>query len=102
MEATKKEHPNIKTPCNQCPFRKDTISGWLNERAHEIAEAESFVCHKTLNTKLKQCAGFILLVGDQSLMSRVAKVLKFDLELSGSELVFDSKRDFIEHHGGKN
>ncbi len=39
--------PCTKTPCSNCPFRKDTLDGWLGEdRMREMLNADSFVCHK--------------------------------------------------------
>lgn len=99
--------PIIKTPCNNCPFRKDSLQGWLGEkRMIEILESDSFVCHKTTkndientdNRDRKQCAGFMIIQKDRSTVVRVAKVLKIDLDLKGVDLIFDNKNDCIEHH----
>lgn len=50
--------PHIKKPCRDCPFRKDTLKGWLGEeRIREIITADSFVCHKKTDM---QCAGHML------------------------------------------
>lgn len=39
--------PCVKKPCKDCPFREDSMEGWLGKaRAKEIAEAQSFVCHR--------------------------------------------------------
>lgn len=93
--------PIIKTPCNNCPFRKDVEPFLSGQRAAEIADAESFVCHKTIHKELKQCGGFMLISGDDSEAVRLAKALRIDLELKGRELVFDNKQDFINHHKNK-
>lgn len=88
--------PNCKTPCKHCPFRKDCLPGWLGkERITEILEQDSFVCHK--DTGL-QCAGFMLIKGNESTYLRFAQAIKHDLNLKGKDLVFDSKKDCIEHH----
>lgn len=34
--------PCTKKPCANCPFRKDTLKGWLEHRIEEIVEADSF------------------------------------------------------------
>lgn len=91
-----KDLPHKKAPCKDCPFKKSALKGWLGrERMEEITNSDSFVCHK--NTSL-QCAGHMLLLGDQSAYVRLAKVLNIDLELKGEALVFDSINDCIEHH----
>lgn len=99
--------PNIKKPCKNCPFRKDSLKGWLGEeRITEILESDSFVCHKTvdyerdrdMDNNRKQCAGFMLLKGDESSFVRFAKYFKTPLILSGRELVFETKEDCIQHH----
>lgn len=99
-------------PCKNCPFKKTTLKGWLGrERAEEIAQAESFVCHKTLRPDLeeegktdhrKQCAGFMILKKEEAQAVLFARVLGIDLKLTGAEEIFDSKEDFINHHDHKN
>lgn len=99
--------PIIKTPCNNCPFRTDSLKGWLGEnRMIEILQSDSFVCHKTTkkdiqneeNRHRKQCAGFMIIQKENSQAVRIAKVLKLDLELKGQKLIFDKKEDCIKHH----
>lgn len=99
--------PLIKSPCKDCPFRKDCLEGWLGEkRISEILKQDSFVCHKTTNNDVegsdnldrKQCAGFMLLKGSESAFVKLSKSLKLDLGLTGRELVFEHKQDCITHH----
>ncbi len=91
--------PHQKKPCVQCPFRKDILEGWLGaERMTQILETDSFVCHKKTGS---QCAGHMLLIGDENAFVRLAKVLNIDLALSGRELVFDTKQDCNTHHDWK-
>lgn len=61
----------------------------------EIVKADSFVCHK--NTDL-QCAGHMLLLAYNNEFYRTAKRLNMELNLTGSELIFDSVTDAIKHH----
>ena len=50
--------PHVKKPCKDCPFRKDSLQGWLvKERMAKILEQQSFVCHKKHDL---QCAGHML------------------------------------------
>lgn len=86
----------MKKPCRDCPFRKDCLKGWLGkERMEEILNHDSFVCHKKNDL---QCAGHILINEDDNLFYRLAKKLNIKLELSGSQLVFENKKDCIDHH----
>lgn len=88
--------PHIKKPCRDCPFRKDTLEGWLGkEHSTQILAADSFVCHKKTDM---QCAGHMLINGQDNAFARLAGRLRIELDLSGSELVFDSKEACIEHH----
>lgn len=88
--------PHIKTPCRDCPFRKDALKGWLGEqRVAELLAADSFVCHKRTDM---QCAGHMLINGKDNAFVRVASVLNIALDLSGREQVFASKAACIEHH----
>jgi hypothetical protein len=64
------ELPHIARPCRDCPFRNDTLKEWLGaERMQEILGADSFVCHKKTD---KQCAGHMLIKGNDNLFVRVA------------------------------
>lgn len=88
--------PNVKKPCKDCPFRKDSLKGWLGkERMTQILEADSFVCHKKTDL---QCAGHMLINGNANGFVRLANHMGIEVQLSGEELVFDSQQDCIEHH----
>ena len=88
--------PHIVRPCRNCPFKKDAIKGWLGqERMEEILGCDSFVCHKKPD---KQCAGHMLINGEKNGYVRLAGRLGIELDLSGRELVFDTKKDCLDHH----
>lgn len=88
--------PCVKKPCKDCPYRKDSLKGWLGEeRMTELLNTDSFVCHK--NTEL-QCAGHMLIKGDANIVVRVAKIYKEDLKLKGEDLIFDTEQQCIDHH----
>ncbi len=88
--------PNVKKPCAQCPFRKDTLKGWLGgERMSEILAQDSFVCHKK---QYLQCAGHMLINGNDNGFVRLANRLGIELELSGKEMVFETLEDCVSHH----
>jgi len=91
--------PCTKSPCANCPFRKDTLDGWLGkERMEEITSSDSFTCHKTSKPRL-QCAGHMLLLKEQNQFYRLGKMFYRDrFELQGEELIFNSVEECIEKH----
>lgn len=91
-----KSLPNVKKPCQNCPFRKDALQGWLGEeRMKEILSQRTFVCHKKTHL---QCAGHMLIKGRENDFVDLASRLGIELELSGRELVFDTEKECIERH----
>lgn len=61
----------------------------------EILESDAFVCHKKTDL---QCAGHMLIKGNENAFVRIAAAMGLELELSGRELVFQNQSDCIEHH----
>ena len=95
-----KSLPYCKAPCAECPFRKDSLKGWLGaSKMQFILEKGSFVCHK--NTK-KQCAGHMIINGNDNQFVRLAQRFGMPVELSGQDLIFNNKPDCIEHHNYEN
>jgi hypothetical protein len=88
----------MQSPCAGeilCPFRKDCLKSLLGkERAIEIVESDSFVCHKNND---RQCAGHML-VSQSNVMVRVANAMGVDMKLDQDVDVFDSEQEFVEHH----
>lgn len=88
--------PHVTRPCRDCPFRKDSLKGWLGEsRMADILKMDSFFCHKKT---AKQCAGHMIIKGDSSTFVQLARRVRFKLELSGHELVFSCQQLCIKHH----
>ncbi len=88
--------PNMKAPRQDCPFRKDTLKGWLGaKRMSEILAADSLVCHKKTD---KQCAGHMLINGQRNAFFRVATRLRLPLNLGGANKVFASTAACIGYH----
>lgn len=109
----------LKKPCKNCPFRKDCQKGWLGKRrAIEVSNSpfmnSTFACHKTTGVESgrekaekehSQCAGAMLLLDKEqgvhsNMMFRLAThVFGFDAEkLEGYELVFETRKEMIQHH----
>lgn len=88
--------PHMKKPCPDCPFTKDCLKAWLgSERMEEILAAETFVCHKR---KDLQCAGHMIIRGNDNQFVLMAKRLKLPIPLTGQERVFDTMAECIAHH----
>ena len=104
----------LKKVCDACPFRRDSMKGWLGEqRIMEIIDGtingdEYFICHKTLHLeKLDQklCAGKLILEGKVNPKGNsstrmgmwLGLIPNYD-QLHGSELVFDTSEECIQHH----
>lgn len=89
--------PHCKRPCADCPFRRDSLKGWLGaERMKEILAQPSFTCHKT--DKALQCAGHMLIRGKKNQFVELAGRFGIPLKLSGKELLFNNEADLIGHH----
>lgn len=87
-------------PCADCPFLnvQDNNFSFPLERAKEIADADSFICHKTSNNPLKkrkQCAGHILMTKGQNLTYRIIKMTNGKMPTSTRPIF--SKKEFIKH-----
>lgn len=92
--------PCIKQPCQDCPFRTDSTKGWLGKkRMTEILESDSFTCHKTNDLPARlQCAGHMLIKGENNAFVAHAIDIGDDLRLKGRELIFKTEQACIDHH----
>ena len=94
--------PHCVRPCKHCPFRKDALEAWLGKkRITQILNARLFVCHETIGKPPKnrlQCAGHMIIRGEQNHFVRLAVRLGIPLNLQGQELVFETKEKCIDHH----
>ena len=101
-----------KVPCKECPFRKDSMKGWLADytpmQLHSFVMSESpFPCHMTHQEEVsfKDAAELPLCNGALSYMRKNAKsprdpelnklVQEIDRETLGNIL---SVPEFFEHH----
>lgn len=108
------DYPEVtKTPCIECPWRKDATPGWLGPHTAEEwvrgAHGEGAIaCHRTIqrgsgeaewnDPGLRQCAGaaqFRANVFKQPRDPNIAVADKRD-----DSLVFGTNSEFLEHHNG--
>lgn len=109
---------NIRTPCNDCPFRRDTgtpvrlMRGRIEEIVSMIAPPPcapggTFACHKTTGVagsnkprEESHCAGAILFASKQNtstnyvrIVARMERLTEDDFH--GAELVFDDLEEML-------
>lgn len=119
---------DMRKPCENCPFRRDCLPGWLGrDRAKEIADGmlvqqATFACHKTVEwtdnegeedgepeqlvvnqEEQEHCAGALIMmlkIGQLNQLARIAHRLGyFDPDAMGMTApVFGSAQAFIKHH----
>ena len=102
----------LRSPCGNCPFRKDALQGWLERRAEDIIKnitdrGQSFICHKTLGRDVEQhCAGAATLlykIDQPNALMQISERLghiDWDTHLLNKELTVDSVKEFIDIHRG--
>lgn len=100
---------NLKEPCKECPFRKNSLNGWLgNLTAKETHDAvlneADFACHMTRKRAIPQMSRC---KGSQIFLLNHCKSPKFNIKLRDA---LDQTRkekhngddylgfDFIKHH----
>lgn len=100
-------------PCKNCPFRKDSLKGWLErERALEISNAvlienKTFQCHKTIGLKhASHCAGTLILYKHGKIKYHTNSLIQIaerlgmyePSKLDESIECFHTQEDFVNHH----
>lgn len=98
-------------PCKGCPWRKDSLRGWLGSSTPveflQTSEAEHRMpCHNTVNyerddweeqaSMAPQCAGRAVHFANRCKKPRNPELLVSDS--TDRELVFSNPQDFIDHH----
>lgn len=102
-------YKNLKNPCQECPFRKNSLPGWLgaddpqNFMNTVMADVE-MPCHLTIDydsefweedlQEAEQCAGAAIFFSNISKLSRDRN----RLILSKNANVFASVKEFFVHH----
>lgn len=108
---------DLKKPCNECPFRKKSLPGWLGPwKPREILQSiavNPFPCHRTIrhneqryeDDTLQSCAGMALFLNNNLEKSRDTSnaihqwaVRNADTSIKNS--VFLNTLEFMDHHTG--
>jgi len=115
-DLTRKFPPATPEPCNDCPWRRAAIPGWLGPYLPsdwiKIAHSEApIACHKTIvvtdplemtgkwdHPKLRQCRGAAIFRAN---VSKQPKNPTIETGPPDTESCFGSNEEFLEHHGGE-
>lgn len=110
-----KEKRNVqlhrRSPCKNCPFRKDVVPYLTPERAIEISTTQGvFPCHKTttfseegdrvFTGKDKWCAGFLLMQTNSGIKNDAMQIserlgIHNMKDIRGANLVYATQEEFI-------
>lgn len=112
VTAPKYQTPT-KTVCNDCPFRRKALPGWLGAGSPEsfikcILDEELLPCHQTLDYEDPQwaekwvsgdggraCLGALVMTRN---MAKLPRDPNFPRAERDNETVFSSPREFLEYH----
>lgn len=86
-----------KTPCSDCPFRRDSLAGWLGGETPEffmsLAQSEAtYDCHTKIGP---QCAGLAVFRANICKTPRNPQALLLKRD---TEKVFSWPAEFLKHH----
>lgn len=102
----------VSQPCNNCPFRRKSMPGWLGAGSPEsfidcMQRDEPLPCHQTVDyddehwlakwmlqrdSKMKMCAGALVFMRNKLQNNPFAKVEK------DHENIFSNSVEFVRHH----
>lgn len=106
-----------KKPCGECPYRKNSIEGWLGEDSHNptrfLQQLEGPMihpCHKAVDYEQSseevdeqsinapRCAGALQFMNNSLMLSKYKEVAQLQKELGKNPDVMQFKHNFIKHH----
>lgn len=108
---------DLREPCSECPFRRDSAKGYLGPLTIEDIQLHisylPFACHKTIKEdlswddpqveNLQMCAGAAIHLNNQAKLSRSFEVTQYQRDLRSvsdvvKEGVFKWPSEFHSHH----
>lgn len=105
---------NLKEPCNECPFRKNSIPGWLGGVSVKdtyqgvMHDEENFACHLTRHRpeeEMSRCRGSLLFLRVNCKSPRYNQPLIKAIDEIPLKTVKNCNilngREFVEHHEKK-
>jgi hypothetical protein len=105
----------MKRPCNQCPFRRNSLQGYLGESSYNPEEfllqldlPDVHPCHTQVNwesenldevmKKAPRCVGSIQFMNNSGKISRYKPIAELQRQYKKNPDVFQWKKEFIDHH----
>lgn len=107
----------MKKPCRECPFRRDSASGWIGSHEHvqEIIDTvradQRFPCHMQVNELMEDgedfnaatmiasvCVGSAQFLSNQLKMSRHPDVVAVQRQVGKNPDVFTMPTEMVAHH----
>lgn len=100
----------LKQPCRECPYRRESLPGYLGEASPEqfmatTMEDHQMPCHLTVDydredweeglDEAEQCAGAAIFFANLCKLSRDRDRMKLPAD---REQVFSNPQQFLEHH----
>lgn len=109
---------DLRKPCNECPFRKNSLAGWLGPwSAPELLFSlgrTPFPCHKTISGEgdqlitddsLQGCAGAAIFLNRKCELSRAPETAEHQrlckddpVSKEAAANVFNWSQEFLDHH----
>lgn len=99
--------------CKECPYKKDSLPGYLGELSHnperfldQLESPHLHPCHLTVNWEdedggtenAKTCTGALQYMNNTCKVSRYPQARQLQNTVGKSEKIFNRRTDFIKHH----
>lgn len=105
----------VKATCKECPFRKDSIKGYLGEASYDpetfleqLEFRQPIPCHMTVNwqsdnfvnemRKAPACIGALQFMNNSCKLSRFKKIMDLQDKAGKNNKIFMWSADFIKYH----
>lgn len=100
----------MKNPCRECPFKKNSLPGYLGECSHNpegfLSGPEAQPCHLTVDydshptdySKAILCIGNLQFLNNKLKLSRFKEIANAQKEAGKNVAVFSTTKEFIEYH----
>lgn len=103
-----------KKPCKECPYRKESLPGYLGEANYDpelflqqLDMPELHPCHLAVDweshteqelLEAKKCVGALQFMNNSFMISRSQNIAVLQKEVGKNDEVISFKHNFIKHH----
>jgi hypothetical protein len=110
----------MKQPCNQCPFRRNSLPGYLGEASYnpeeflQTIEHSPIPCHRLVDWSADDsqiqaelmkfehpCIGALQFLKNSCKLPHDSKYIELRNSMEQNENVFQFRHEFINHHNKK-